>query len=183
MSVPLHEAHMPPPHLRGSPRRPNGRSSRPRVMHRLRIARHLLELVLRHQPLLQRGSWVCHAVGQVFRLHLSAWMQPSENMKPRAEVTKSAPAQIAQATSPGHDQLAAGDDADALLQPVPVAHVHHPRQRLASGMPTRSISGIGAAPVPPSPPSTVMKSGAQSGPRAGDRSNSPPQASEDPTPS
>ena len=40
-------------------------------------------------------------VGQVLRLHLSDWMQPSANMKPRAETTKSAPTQSAQATADG----------------------------------------------------------------------------------
>ena len=35
-------------------------------------------------------------VGQVFLLHLSAWIQPIENMNPRAEVTKSAPEASAQ---------------------------------------------------------------------------------------
>jgi hypothetical protein len=32
-------------------------------------------------------------VGQVFLLHFIAWMQPSANMKPRAELAKSAPTQ------------------------------------------------------------------------------------------
>jgi len=40
-------------------------------------------------------------VGQVFLLHFSAWIQPSENMNPRAVTTKFTPAHNAHATPDG----------------------------------------------------------------------------------
>jgi hypothetical protein len=51
------------------------------------------------------GSCVVIPVGQVFLLHCSAWIQPSANMKPRADTQKSAPIQSAQATLAGCTSL------------------------------------------------------------------------------
>ena len=52
-------------------------------------------------PFCKRLSWVVIPVGHVFLLHFRACIHPNANMKPRAEFTKSAPAQKAQATSAG----------------------------------------------------------------------------------
>ena len=69
-------------------------------------------------------------VGQVLVWQRSAWMQPSENMKPRAVLTKSAPhAQRPRGARRGHE-LAGGDHADALLQARLDQRVDHARQRL-----------------------------------------------------
>ena len=58
-----------------------------------RITRRALSSGTR--PRCSRRSCVVIPVGQVFLLQCSAWMQPSANMKPRADVTKSAPAHSA----------------------------------------------------------------------------------------
>lgn len=97
------------------------------------------------------------SVGQVFLLHCKAWMQPSANIKPRAEVTKSAPAHKAQATSVGFMRL---------CRLWFINTFSTTGKASLSGKPTLSISDMGAAPVPPSPPSRVIKSGADSSPRS-----------------
>jgi hypothetical protein len=104
-------------------------------------------------------------VGQVFLWHFSAWMQPSANMKPRAEVTKSAPAASAQAISPGFTSLPLATMRMRSLSPISLRKSTSRGSASRIDMPTRSINGMGEAPVPPSPPSSVMKSGALSGPR------------------
>ncbi len=80
-------------------------------------------------------------MGQVFLLHFNAWIQPSENINPRAELTKSAPVARAQATSPGTTNL-----------PEAIRRIRDCNPRSASisttlgrdsrkGKPTKSISG------------------------------------------
>ena len=95
----------------------------------------------------------------------SAWMQPSENMKPRAVLTKSAPT---------HSAHAARAEVTSLPEAMTRMRSFKPDSMSAST--TRgsassidrlmwSKSACGAAPVPPSPPSIARKSGAYSRPR------------------
>ena len=58
-----------------------------------------LDLVRHHQRATREGSCVVTPVGQRSVWQLSDWMQPSENMKPRAELHQSAPIAMARAMS------------------------------------------------------------------------------------
>ena len=92
-------------------------------------------------------------------------MHPNENIKPRALLTKSAPALNAQAISTGLSNLPL---AITLILSRSLKRLRRSTTsgRLSSiGAPILSIKLSGAAPVPPSPLSMVMKSGAQLSPR------------------
>jgi len=95
----------------------------------------------------------------------SAWMQPSENMKPRAELTKSAPAQSAHAARAEVTSLPEPTRRMRSFSPACISE--SATRGSASSMESRrdSASACGAAPVPPSPPSITRKSGAQVRPR------------------
>ncbi len=86
-------------------------------------------------------------------------------MKPRADTQKSAPMQTAQATLAGFTSLPEAMTLTRSRRPCALSLSTTSGRLSRSGRPTSSISGIGAAPVPPSAPSTVMKSGADSTPR------------------
>ena len=87
-------------------------------------------------------------------------------MKPRAEATKSAPTQSAQATWPGLISLPEATTLTLGRRPW-ASRASTTSGRLSwIGRPTKSIRLAGAAPVPPSALSTVMKSGAEATPRA-----------------
>jgi hypothetical protein len=68
-------------------------------------------------------------VGQVFVWQRRAWMQPSENMKPRAVLTKSAPAASAQATRAGVTSLTGRNQPNPFLEPTRDQRVDDQRQR------------------------------------------------------
>ena len=92
-------------------------------------------------------------------------MQPSANMKPRAVTTTSAPRHSAQATLPGTISLPEAITRNPLAQPVFDEFVDHHRQRLAQRQADHVDEWLRGGAVPPSAPSTVMKSGAVSMPR------------------
>ena len=108
-----------------------------------------------------RGSCVATPVGQWSVWQVCAWMQPSANMKPRAALHQSAPSAMHARDVEGGDDLAARSRcwmrvAQAERRPACCARAAAPR---CSGAPTWSVNSSGAAPVPPSAPSTTMKSG------------------------
>ncbi len=86
--------------------------------------------------------------------------------KARAEQTKSAPMHKAQATSAGVISLPEAITLIRSRRPYSPSVSTSNGKLSRSGSPMSSIRGIGAAPVPPSAPSTVMKSGAEPSPRA-----------------
>ncbi len=98
-------------------------------------------------------------VGQRSVWQLSDWMQPSENMKPRAELHQSAPIAIARAMSKA---VAIFPEAPILMRSralMPISALWTKLTPSRIGMPRWSMNSSGAAPVPPSLPSTTMKSG------------------------
>mmetsp|Transcript_9623 Transcript_9623/g.22372 ORF Transcript_9623/g.22372 Transcript_9623/m.22372 type:complete len:239 (-) Transcript_9623:174-890(-) len=105
------------------------------------------------------GSWVVTPVGQWPVWQAWAWMQPSANMKPRPELHQSAPRAIRRTMSKAVVTLPA--------QPILIwSRRFRPTRVLCtssrpscSGAPTLFVNSSGAAPVPPSAPSTTMKSG------------------------
>ena len=117
------------------------------------------------KPLCSFGSCVVTPVGQVFLLHCMAWIQPSENIKPRADTTQSAPAHKAQATSAGLISLPEAITFMRSRKPYSFSLSTSKGKVSWISNPISSIKVSGAAPVPPSPLSIVMKSGAQSSPR------------------
>ena len=81
-------------------------------------------------------------------------------MKPRAALHQSAPSAIARAMSKAVTILPETADADALAQaPTPISALRTKTRPSRIGMPRWSANSSGAAPVPPSLPSTTMKSG------------------------
>ncbi len=104
-------------------------------------------------------SWVATPVGQAPLWQVWAWMQPSANMKPRAELHQSAPSAIARAMSKALTILPAAPMRTRPRSPSPTSVPWTSRRPSCSGVPTWSLNSSGAAPVPPSAPSTTMKSG------------------------
>mmetsp|Transcript_24863 Transcript_24863/g.80295 ORF Transcript_24863/g.80295 Transcript_24863/m.80295 type:complete len:231 (-) Transcript_24863:937-1629(-) len=98
-------------------------------------------------------------VGQWFELHLSAWMQPSANIIERAVLHKSAPVASMRTSAKPEYTLPATMSLtwSRKLQPMSIELMNLSPSR--AGMPRLSWNSAGAAPVPPSPPSMVMKSG------------------------
>mmetsp|Transcript_43094 Transcript_43094/g.99831 ORF Transcript_43094/g.99831 Transcript_43094/m.99831 type:complete len:207 (-) Transcript_43094:828-1448(-) len=86
-------------------------------------------------------------------------MHPSANMKARAEFTESAPsAHLLTIPNPEKTRPDAMSFT-CLRTPVPTSALWVRRNPSVRGMPIESENSKGAAPVPPSAPSTVMKSG------------------------
>ena len=105
------------------------------------------------------GFCVATPVGQWLVWHFIAWMQPTANIIPRAERVKSAPWMIRVTMS---NPLVILPDAPILMcsrRPVPTRQFCTIIRPCVSGIPTWSTNSCGAAPVPPSAPSTMMKSG------------------------
>src|SRR6202162_5965546 len=86
-------------------------------------------------------------------------MQPSANMKPRAEWHQSAPSSIVRATSKAVMTLPLAPSRTRSRRLSPTRVLCTSSSASCSGVPMWSANSIGAAPVPPSPPSTTMKSG------------------------
>ena len=91
-------------------------------------------------------------------------MQPKEKRNPRALLIKSAPAHKAQATSAGVMSLPEAIIRTLSLRPYSLRKSTSIGRDSLITIPTSSISDCGAAPVPPSPLSKVIKSGADSMP-------------------
>jgi hypothetical protein len=86
-------------------------------------------------------------------------MQPSANMKPRAELHQSAPSAISRAMSKALTTLPAAPMRMRCFRFSPTSELRTSSSPSCSGAPTWSVNSSGAAPVPPSAPSTTMKSG------------------------
>ena len=105
------------------------------------------------------GSCVVTPVGHSPVWQACAWMQPSANMKPRAALHQSAPSAMARATSKALTTLPAQPMRMRSRKLIPVSVLCTSSSPSCSGAPTWSVNSSGAAPVPPSAPSTTMKSG------------------------
>ena len=137
----------------------------------LAIMRDALVLVLDHQPLLEPADLMgrdAGGAGVLVALH-APWIHPNENMKPARRGHEIGPRR----QRPG--DIAGGSPAFRLppagcAPSTPIRLRRSVSRGSASriDMPTRSMSGMGLAPVPPSPPSSVMKSGAAFGAAAVD---------------
>ena len=92
-------------------------------------------------------------------------MQPNANINPLAEVTKFAPKHNAQATSAGVTNLPDEITFTLSYNPYCLSLLTKIGKLSFKGKPISSSNGIGAAPVPPSALSTVIKSGAYIFPR------------------
>ena len=107
----------------------------------------------------RRGSCVATPVGQRLVWQISDWMQPSANMKPRAALHQSAPSASMRAMSNALTTLPARRSGSRRAGPRPTSVLCTSSRPSRSGTPTWSMNSSGAAPVPPSAPSTTMKSG------------------------
>ena len=105
------------------------------------------------------GLWVVTPVGHVLVLQRSAWMQPTANIMTLATLHMSAPNAILVTMSK-----------PVAICPLAMSRILSrsliPKRQLCtntiaslSGVPKLLLNSRGAAPVPPSAPSTVMKSG------------------------
>mmetsp|Transcript_33944 Transcript_33944/g.71286 ORF Transcript_33944/g.71286 Transcript_33944/m.71286 type:complete len:208 (+) Transcript_33944:237-860(+) len=110
------------------------------------------------RPSISRVFCVAMPVGQWLVLHLSDWMQPSANIMPRAELQMSAPrARVRTMPKP----LTTLPEPMILIlsrMPAPTRRESTRTRPSTSGRPMWLENSGGAAPVPPSAPSTVMKS-------------------------
>ena len=86
-------------------------------------------------------------------------MQPSANMKPRAELHQSAPSAMTRAMSKALMILPAAPILMRSRALMPISALCTKFNPSRIGMPRWSVNSSGAAPVPPSLPSTTMKSG------------------------
>jgi hypothetical protein len=86
-------------------------------------------------------------------------MQPSAIMKPRPELHQSAPSANMRAMSNELMTLPAAPILTRSRRPAPISVLCTSSRPSCSGAPMWSANSTGAAPVPPSAPSTTMKSG------------------------
>ena len=98
-------------------------------------------------------------VGQRSLWQLRAWMQPSENMKARPALQKSAPIASVRAMSKPDVILPAAPTRTRSRRSTPTSVLCTSISASCSGTPMWLTNSTGAAPVPPSAPSTTMKSG------------------------
>ena len=90
-------------------------------------------------------------------------MQPIANMKPRAALTQSAPSAITATMSKALMILPLAPSLMRSRKPAPTSVLCTNSRPSRSGTPRWSENSSGAAPVPPSLPSTTMKSGSDAG--------------------
>ena len=95
-------------------------------------------------------------VGQKPLWHTCAWMQPSAIMKPRPELHQSAPSANMRARSNELITLPAAPILTRSRRPAPISVLCTRCRPSCTGAPMWSANSIGAAPVPPSAPSTTM---------------------------
>ena len=86
------------------------------------------------------------------------WMQPTANMNARAELHQSAPRAIERAMADAVTILPLAPILNWSRIPAPTRVFWTTSRPSLSGAPRESENSSGAAPVPPSPPSTTMKS-------------------------
>ena len=105
------------------------------------------------------GSWVVTPVGQLPVWQVCACMHPSANIKPRALLHQSAPSANARAISNALTIFPLAPTRMCSRKPAPTKVLCTKRKPSCSGIPIWSENSKGAAPVPPSAPSTTTKSG------------------------
>ena len=105
------------------------------------------------------SSWVVTPTGQRLVWHRCDWMHPTANMKPRAELHQSAPSAMARAMADADTSLPLAPILIRCRMPAPTRVFCTSISPSTSGVPSESENSSGAAPVPPSAPSTTMKSG------------------------
>mmetsp|Transcript_14735 Transcript_14735/g.41489 ORF Transcript_14735/g.41489 Transcript_14735/m.41489 type:complete len:206 (-) Transcript_14735:1099-1716(-) len=105
------------------------------------------------------GSRVVMPVGHLLVLHLRAWMHPRANIMARAEFITSAPRDMVRTSENPVRALPEAMMLTFSRIPAAVRMSWTKARPSLRGVPTRLLNSGGAAPVPPSPPSTVMKSG------------------------
>jgi len=99
-------------------------------------------------------------VGQVLVLHFRLWMHPNAKSMARAELHTSAPMARVRTTENPVNTFPAAMIFTWSLSPAPFRSPCARVRASAIGIPTEFENSGGAAPVPPSAPSMVMKSGA-----------------------
>ena len=101
---------------------------------------------------------VAMPVGQRPEAQLRAWMQPKANIKGRAMLTQSAPS--AQCFTISKALIIFPEAAILILdrRPAPRSVLSTKTRASVKGLPRWSLNSVGAAPVPPSAPSTDIKS-------------------------
>ncbi len=114
------------------------------------------------RPAVSSGFCVVTPVGHALLLHLSAWMQPSANIIARAALQVSAPSASVRTTPKPVRILPAATTRTRSRSPAPRSTPCTSASPSSMGAPTELLNSGGAAPVPPSAPSTVMKSGVMS---------------------
>mmetsp|Transcript_21065 Transcript_21065/g.66166 ORF Transcript_21065/g.66166 Transcript_21065/m.66166 type:complete len:226 (-) Transcript_21065:975-1652(-) len=110
-------------------------------------------------PFMRLGSCEVTPVGHLLVLHLSDWIHPRANMKARAALHVSAPSARHLMMSMPVSTRPVAMTLTRLRTPVPTRALCTRRRPSTRGMPMEFENSRGAAPVPPSAPSTVMKSG------------------------
>ena len=105
------------------------------------------------------GFCVAIPVGQWSVLQVLACIQPSDNMKLRAELTASAPKANARTIWNAENIFPDAIILTLSRTPIPSKALFTNIKASRIGVPTEFVISVGAAPVPPSPPSTVIKSG------------------------
>ena len=103
-------------------------------------------------------SWVVTPTGHLLVWQRCDWMQPTANMKARAELHQSAPSAIDRAIADAVTILPLAPTLSRSRMPAPTSVFWTASSPSLSGAPSESENSSGAAPVPPSPPSTTMKS-------------------------
>mmetsp|Transcript_22206 Transcript_22206/g.75406 ORF Transcript_22206/g.75406 Transcript_22206/m.75406 type:complete len:252 (+) Transcript_22206:302-1057(+) len=98
-------------------------------------------------------------VGHLLVLHLCDWMHPSAKSMARAELHTSAPSASVLTTEKPVSTLPEAMTFTWSRSPAPLSVACTSVSPSDSGVPTELLNSGGAAPVPPSAPSTVMKSG------------------------
>ena len=105
-------------------------------------------------------------VGHVLVLHLRAWIQPRLNKNALAELHTSAPKHMllnkfmpVKCFPLAIRAIFDFDLSTGSLKPAPTKTAWAKLSPSTNGVPIELLNSGGAAPVPPSPPSTVMKSG------------------------
>mmetsp|Transcript_8919 Transcript_8919/g.30317 ORF Transcript_8919/g.30317 Transcript_8919/m.30317 type:complete len:259 (-) Transcript_8919:503-1279(-) len=111
------------------------------------------------RPFMSSGSWEVTPVGHVFWLHFRLWMHPRANIMARALSTASAPRARVRTTPKPEKMRPDAKTRTCLRRPVPTRALCVSRRPSMRGMPMLLENSAGAAPVPPSPPSMVRKSG------------------------
>ena len=110
-------------------------------------------------PATKSGSWVATPAGQTFALQRRAWMHPSASIIPRAEYSMSAPSDSRRIMPKPVVIFPVEIILIFSRTPNPIRALWAKIRASIPGEPMWFENSRGAAPVPPSPPSMVIKSG------------------------